>query len=255
MLKNMKPVIGIVGSSFSQGGQPYTKRYKNKNGSAFTLPFENHLNKYYPDIKFINVAKSGKGSERYVHNIIHLKEHFNVTHLLLENIEDRTLNHIQTETKKCKEFLEEISQDKSRWKEVAKDFSLGDPFLGQLIGRDIKTFDASDTALEGVTTKRLKHYFSVIDYHFHADKSAKLYGLRNVENTVKLCKLLGIRPIHWSHRSHPVFRNDFGMGVLKFMSTWKRQFSTYSCDGTHCNDYAVDKLSQEYFKVIIDRAL
>lgn len=251
----MKPIIGIIGSSFSEGNQPYLGRYKNKRKAKNTHRFEYHLNNYYPNVEFINVAKSGKGSERFVHNVIHLKEQFDITHLLIESIEDRRLNHLQNNTRECTELFNKLRRDKELINETVKDLSLGVPFSGHIIHQNAKTLDTNDTALHGIPKKKIGNYIDVISYHFHKDMSSKIYGLMNVENTVKICKLLGIKPIHWSQRSDGLFYNDFGKSVLEHMNTWDKHFSKCSSDGLHCNDYAVDRLCQEYFKVIIDRAL
>lgn len=249
----MKPVIGIVGSSYSQGNQPYISKDKIL---SYTKSFEEHLKNYYPDIKFINVSFSGKGSERYLHNLIHLKEDFDITHLLIENIEDRSINHINLNHHLVFNLYNQLWKDPSLKEKIIKSTSLTSDYSSSIINRKPTSDILYKSTLNGVPIKKVKNFVDVLSYKFHRDYSLKIFGFRNVENTIKLCNILKVKPINWSHRPGELFYNDFGISVKEYIEkNWSGKFEEYSCDGTHCNDYAIDRLCKEYFKVIIDRAL
>lgn len=254
--------IGIVGSSFSQGNQPYykniIKKYKpNIMGkNDYTLFFDEHLKKHLPQHDFFNVASSGRGSERFLDSIIHLKKLYNIDAVLIENIEDRRHNIMFYELSKQDNILKDIESDSHFRSYYSEKFSL-ENYLG--LSRTIMYRNPNDvkidTVIENVPVKKIKNWLDVQFMIYGSDVMNKILGVKNVENTESLCEMLGIKTIHWSHREQRYFRNDFDTSVKTYIEQNWGAFEQYSSDGCHCNDYAVDKLCQEYFKPLIESVL
>lgn len=246
--------IGIIGSSFSEGHQPYLKH--KIVDRKHTLRFEVHLKNHMPEHDFFNLALSGQGSERFLENTILLKDKYNIDILLIENIEDRSHNRLWVDPNNHREMLADIEQNPERRK-----------FYTELLSsQDCRSMCTSifnnylnhkNTLLEQVPVKKVKNWVDVQSYIFYKDVMLKLLGIKNVENTVKLCNFLNITPVHWSQRHESCFLNDNGLGVREYINqNWKGKFEVkHSSDGTHCNDEAVDRLCKEYYKPILENVL
>lgn len=255
--------IGIVGSSFSQGSQPYFKEIIKKYNPKIlgkdkkTLPFEKHLKNYFPNFEFFNFSESGQGSERYLENILYLHKLHNIKYLLVENVEDRSQNTTDRYLEIHKEILEEIIFDSSKRKYYAEKFSI-ENYKGtkvSVINKNINFFNDRSTMLTEIPSKKVNNWIEVQNYLHLKSTMVKILGVKNIENAETLCEILGIKTIHWSHRQEKYFRNDRGLSVKSHIAHNWGTFEQYSSDGTHCNDYAVDKLCQEYFKPLIENVL
>lgn len=239
--------IGIVGSSFSEGHQPYSDQE-----GKYTLRFQEHLKKYFPQHEFINTAISGRGSDRYLENIINLKSVYNIDILLLENVEDRSQNYLHCNFDIQKEILDDIATNKESRRFYAEKFSLEN--YKNLWVTPFRELNRK-TLLNKVPSRMAKHWVDVHSYMYFHDEMRQVYGVKHVENSVQLCKFLNIIPIHWSQRQAPYFLNDFGISARGYIESNWGPFENYSCDGTHSNDYAVDRLCQEYYKPLIENVL
>jgi hypothetical protein len=176
--------------------------------------------------------------------------------VLIENIEDRRHNIIFNELSNQDKILKDIESDSHFRSYYSEKFSL-ENYLG--LGSSIMHRNPNDikikTVLENVPVKKIKNWLDVQFMIYGTDVMNKILGVKNVENAESLCKMIGIKTIHWSHRPEKSFRNDFGTSAKAYiMHNWG-EFEQYSSDGTHCNDYAVDKLCQEYFKPLIESVL
>jgi hypothetical protein len=252
--------IGIIGSSFSQGGQPYYKNIKKKyrptvmGQNNCTLFFDEHLKKHLPQHDFFNVALSGRGSERFLDNIINLKKLYNIDAVLIENIEDRRHNIIFNNLPVQEEILKNIEKNSHFRSYYSEKFSL-EHYLDSSIANKNSKDVIIGTILESIPIKKVKNWLDVQFVIYLTDNMNKILGVKNVENTESLCKILEIKTIHWSHRQENYFRNDFGVSAKSYIEKNWGSFEQYSSDGTHCNDHAVDKLCQEYFKLLIENVL
>lgn len=254
--------IGIIGSSFSQGNQQYHSNIKKKYNPNImgkdncTLFFDEHLKKYLPQHNFFNVALSGRGSERFLDSIINLKKLHNIDAVLIENIEDRRHNIIFNNLPAQSKILTNINTDSHFRSYYSERFSLENYLdLDSSIANKAPEYISTETILENVPIKRVKNWLDIQFMIYSRDIMNKILGVKNVENTESLCKILEIKTMHWSHRQEKYFRNDFGTSVKAYILENWGSFEQYSSDGLHCNDYAVDRLCQEYFKPLIESVL
>lgn len=245
--------IGIVGSSFSEGNQPYTP-WRSK-GAKNTLRFQEHLKNHLPEHDFFNFAYSGQGSERFLENTLVLKDKYDIDILLIENIEDRSQNRVHYNLKEQWKILTDIQENPESRKFYAEKFSSGNyKHIWNSIYNNY--FDPENTLLHDVPKRKVRNWIDVQSYIFYKDIMLKILGVKHIENTIKLCNFLNIKPVHWSQRHEACFLNDNGLGVRKYIeNSWKGSWSKYTCDGTHCNDKAVDRLCKEYYKPILENVL
>lgn len=245
--------IGIIGSSFSEGNQPYTPRPIK--GDKNTLRFEVHLKNHMPGHDFFNLSHSGQGSERFLENTVLLKDKYNIDILLVENIEDRSQNKLHCNLDEQWNILRDIEKNPQLRKSYAEELTAGN-YKNIWTSVFNNYLDPKNTLLKDVPLKKVKNWIDVQSYIYYKDIMLKLLGMKHVENTITLCDLLGIKPVHWSQRHEACFLNDNGLGVREYIAqNWKGSWSKYTSDGTHCNDEAVDRLCVEYYKPIIENAL
>ncbi len=85
--------LGIVGSSFSTG------RHYDKNKTECNPSFEDLIKQQLKIDTVYNASQSGMGMEKYLNSIVYLKKHYDIDHLLVEIINDRTplYTHISEE--------------------------------------------------------------------------------------------------------------------------------------------------------------
>jgi hypothetical protein len=85
--------LGIVGSSFSTGGHYDVNKMRRNPSFTDLIKQQLKIDTVY------NAAQSGMGMERYLSSIVYLKKNYDIDHLLVEIINDRTplYTHISEE--------------------------------------------------------------------------------------------------------------------------------------------------------------
>lgn len=178
--------IGIVGSSFSVGSHhnPITKK------NDLALPFETWFKKYCPEHQYFNSACSGKGTELYLNKIIFLKERYDIDLLVLELINNRSMINVKTKQKNYEEINYKKLSDIE--KNVYENSSSIWGYLRNLDQPlDHKSFSKTNTHYE---------YWKETQWNIASIPNAmEFWGMLDIYQSLKLCKLLGIKVISWQH--------------------------------------------------------
>lgn len=249
--------IGIVGTSHSQGYQPYTNGlskeeiksfWQNKN-SKFTKSFEHHLQTAMPMYKFINLAASGRGSERYLECVVHLKKQHNIDALLLEISADRTANTFY----RCEQKM-------SYWeKHLLEHPNDIDIFINEFFNNNgiytcsiNKVFDDNDNGiLNNIPENKLSVWRQIQSIIFQESAQVRLLGMKQLKQTYDLCNMLDVKVIPWNFRVTDIsvipLKQNMPFNVWMHTNGLENNY----CDGWHGDDVAYAKGAKEYFMPLI----
>ena len=253
--------IGIIGSSHSQGRQPVTngltkeeiKNFWYNKNSKFTKPFQDHLKTVMPEHEFINLAASGRGSERYLECVVQLKTKYNVDAILLEIGADRTANTFYRCESKMSDWEKHLLKQPQDIDKFIDEFFVENGHYTCSIN---KVFEDGDNGiLNGIPETKLSIWRQIQSIIFQESAQVRLLGMKNIKQTYDLCKLLDIKVIPWNFRV-----TDISVIPLKQnmpFNVWmhKNGLENNYCDGWHGDDVAYAKGAKEYFMPLIESYL
>ena len=240
--------VGIIGSSNSKG--------KNHVGYGETSDDMADVCKHFmPDYKFINCAYQGFGSERFLQYTVYLKETYNITHLLIENVENRTFKSFHKNWQWVEKMENEISKDPSKIKDHYPRF--------------MKNYDVYYTPwfneanwkksiLKEVPAKQAKSWHD-INFMLVRAKQFYMQGLIDVQSVKILCKHLKIRPIVWVYDPRPGRVGDHPTitSALEYFRDIKgnKKREHIGPDGGHLSKEAQYEIVEVYIKPMIEKAV
>ena len=182
--------IGIIGTSFSTGGDSYTKEYS-KMVHRKTKNFVDIFNENDVSNQYYSSSNPGHSTEDYVDSIIFLKRKYNIDKILIEVYRNENLRHIPFQTERIIEVLKITDIEI-----IEKIYSRKSVF---------NSFIHSESPLEA--QKHLYQYAlsekqekAWIDVHtrIHSDDSLKIFTtLMDLYKTITLCNMLNIVPYLW----------------------------------------------------------
>lgn len=253
--------IGIIGTSHSQGRQPFTngltkeeiKNFWVNKDSKFTKPFEEHLHNAMPEYHFYNLAASGRGSERYLECVVQLKKKYDIDALLLEIGADRTANTFYRCEHKMQQWEKELIENPKKIDQFIDEFFEQNGLYTCSIN---KVFDDQDNGiLNGVPESKLKVWRQIQSIIFQQSSQIRLLGMKTIKQTYDLCNILNIKVIPWNFRITDI--NVIPVTQQVPFNIWMANngLGNNYCDGHHGDDIAYEKGSKEYFKPIIETAL
>lgn len=218
--------IGIVGTSFSQGQAPI--------GSHFTKPLEYHLMNAMP-YEFYNTAASGRGTERYLSCIVHLKQKYSIDAVLLEYATNRSANSYWiNETEETGDLNDIIENNKE--------------YVGS-----INNINNTTKGVPNRFSKRdIRAWKQISESLFYESLGTRIQGINDIKQSWDLCEMLNIKVIGWEFKNnHILFKKNF----VPF-TTWMKLHCTtpqenWYCDGTHASDSVYEQGAEEYFKPLI----
>lgn len=237
--------IGIIGTSHSQGIQPYStnlKQFYQSDEKKFTKPLEYHLQAAMPEYKFYNVAASGRGTERYLSCIVHLKQKYSVDAVLLEYANNRTANsywiHPSTETENIKQFSEDYIENNREYIGSINNLSgIGLGIINQFSKHEQNAWRKISKAI------------------FYETGSARLQGINDIKQAWDLCDQLDITVVAWEFTNYYItYRKNF-LPFKSWMHTTDTDKDNWFCDGHHANDKMYKLGAHEYFKPLIVDAI
>lgn len=237
--------IGIVGTSHSQGAQPIApdleQFYKSTN-RRFTQPLEQHLRAAMPDYEFYNMAASGRGTERYLSCIVHLKQKYSIDAVLLEYANNRSANsywiHPSTETKNIEQFSEDYIENNQA-------------YIGS-----INTLTKISKGIPNQFSKREQNAWRKISESiFYETGSARLQGQNDIKQAWDLCDQLGITVVAWEFTNYYIpYRKNF-LPFKSWMHTTDIDKADWFCDGHHASNSMYRLGAYEYFKPLVMDAI
>ena len=251
--------IGIIGTSHSQGQQPYTngmskdklRHYWKQKDTKFTKCLGDHLHNAMPENEFINFASSGRGTERYIGSVIQLKKQYNIDAVLMELSADRTANTYYKWEEKFTEWEKTIPVDDTM-KHFNQDWY---EKHGSYTGSINSLFGDPMGILEGIPSNTLTAWKDVQKILFQESASVRVCGIGHMLQTIDLCNMLGIRIIPWEFRPIHI-KNLITTYDINFVDWMCEQgLQDCLCDGWHADDEAYTQGAQKYFKPIIDKFL
>lgn len=220
--------IGILGGSQAQGKQPYPD-------GSFTKPLDYHLKKVFPEFEFYNVAISGRGSERYVNNIIQLVDQYDIDAVLVDKMSNRSFNYF---------WYNEDGYDvllKKDDAEISKTLSLYEEKFSTYAHRSSDLY-IKPSVLNSLPREMIENWNNLTLF-LDNSKSQYALGRRDMYNTRKLCEVYGIEMIEWS------FNTELKDILIKTFSEWEK----VTCDGHHMNDLAMEWAVKHYFAPLFER--
>lgn len=239
--------IGIVGSSFSQGRDG---KIVDEEWVPLTKYLDEYLTDEMPHHNFYNVAKSGRGTERYLNNIVHLKKEYDITHLLIEVIQHRTVNYFWYNE-------EQYANDLNNWDRSALlKYSIEDDvdivsFINSEDDSYISKSVFSDFSMKDIATWR-----DLNSYALYKSKHLQILAARDIETSISMCEMIGIIPIRWSFDltlPYDCLKTDVEYELVEYMKKCGISYKDNTCDGRHLNDYAHRWAAKNYFKPIFER--
>ena len=239
--------IGIVGSSFSEGGHGHWENEVYHNETRY---FQEYLKDAHPHHNFYNAAVSGRGSERYLANVIHLKERYDITHLLIEIIQNRTVNHFW--------YNEEVYQtDLENWDANASyKYSVNDDLALLASSNNTKSYFIEKSIYNDFSNADISKWSDLNSYSLYKSTHLQVLAARDIDNTVKLCKMLGIVPIKWSFNlrlPYKCFEIDSKYELVAAMENDGLSYKDNTCDGIHLNDYGHQWAVKNYFSPLFEQ--
>ena len=160
--------VGIVGSSYSEGGQ--NNRIEGKTNSKFLTDIFKEYNTNN-EINFYSRARGGLGSEQFLSDVIYLKQKYNISILLIEIIENRSKNQLKNQHTVYKEIIKKSNYDRNLFLDLFKEKRLG----------------LYENHWPKFTPKNERLFFTIHD----------------IVQTLNLCNLLNIKTITWLYRQLP----------------------------------------------------
>lgn len=240
--------IGILGGSHAQGKQPYKTQPPKRSifqlfkkqpevQEKFTNPLEVHLTNAMPDFDFYNVAISGRGSERYVNNIIQLVEQYDIDAVIVDKMSNRSFNYFWYNEDGYNSLLEKDDA------EISKTLSLYEEEFSTYAHRTPNCF-IEPSVLNQLSPKVIQNW-NKLTLFLDKSKSQYALGRRDMYNTQKLCEVYGIKYIEWS----------FNLELKPILEETFVDWNTITCDGHHINDLAMSWAADHYFRPKIFEAL
>lgn len=229
--------IGIIGTSHSEGNIQYTGSVNR------TLPFEKHLSNAMPNYDFINLAKAGRGSERYLECIVTAKDKYNVDAILIEYAADRTSNNYWYN----ESAIKKLTDAKKIANEIIEDTHC---YIRSLQGIE----KDNEGILKNIPQKKFKTFKEVNSIIFRESKYVNTMGIKNVYQCLQLCKLLDIKFIPWeyTYTKFPIKRK-YVKTMLQYIKDNDLQHEV--CDGYHSNDKVYNLAAYDLFKPLIAQCI
>ena len=246
--------VGIVGSSYSVGRH---HNYETKENNL-ALPFEEWLNQYTTNIKFFNSACSSKGTELYLNKIVYLKEKHDIDILLMELVNNRSQLNFKCLSQPYKR-IEEVSDMSVIEDDVYRDSASMYEFMRALT-QDMEEDWFAKTKKAFMYWKETQEQMAV------SNMSLEFWGMLDVYQAIKLCKLLDIKVVTW-HKSwdfynYPGFKSmlqksiyvDFdGINAHEYY-TKKYPDKNITCDETHFNDETNEEMIKDFIAPALTKA-
>lgn len=236
--------IGILGGSHAQGAQPYIDNSKKSffdklkkkppQQEILTNPLDFHLSKAMPGFDFINVAISGRGSERYLQNIVQLVDKFSVDVIVADTMANRSFNYFWYNENAIKSLVKN---------EVPMRLSLMEEKYSSYSTRTGKDY-LEHSPLQNISSTIVNNWTQV-NTILGASDVFDVLGQRDMENTRILCDKYGLVFLEWS------FEYELKDILLETFINWE----TITCDGHHMNDIAMDWAAKNFFAPKIFGAL
>lgn len=239
--------IGIIGTSHSQGRQPYTNNLKeffklDPADRSYTEPLEYHLKRAMPEHEFFNVACSGRGTERYLSCITHLKNTYSVQAILMEYNANREPNaYWSNET--VSPYIFDVDKHK-----FVKDYIENNSKYISSINGPTQVFGVP----EKLSRREIQAWKDMCALLFHDSKGTRLRGLVDIQQSWDLCKLLDIAVIPWEFKNHSININRNFMPFIGWLTTTDIPKDQWYCDGHHATDSILERAAVEYFKPLVD---
>ena len=228
--------IGVLGGSHAQGAQPYKDlskksffdKFKKKElqPKVLTNSLDFHLSNAMPGFDFYNVAISGRGSERYLSNIVQLLESFSVDVILVDTLANRSFNYFWYDAERVKSIPDD---------QVAMRLSLMEEKYASYANRTHDVY-VNESPLKNCSPKFIKNWNDAVTLLGSSEVFDAL-GKRDIENVRSLCDRCGVSLVEWS------FNDDLKNVLLKTFV----KFDTVTSDGHHMNDLAMDWAARNYF--------
>ena len=239
--------IGIVGSSFSQGGDG-----RNVDGEyvRYTDYLHEYLQNEITEHSFYNAARAGRGTERYLNNVIHLKERYEISHLLIEVIQNRSVNYFWYNEEQYDKDLAEWDDYNSYKYSVLED----DDIVTYVNGAKNNYFEKS--IFLDFSKNDLQKWQDISAYSLYKSSHLRVLAARDITNTVKLCKMLNIVPIKWSFNmriNFDCFKIDAEYELVECMENNGISYKDNTCDGLHLNDFGHRWAVKNYFTPLFER--
>jgi len=229
--------IGIIGTSHSEGNIQYTGSVKR------TLPFEQHLKNAMPQHEFINLAKAGRGSERYLDCIVTAKEKYNVDAILIEYAADRSSNHYWYN----ESAIDKLKDAKTIASELIEDTHC---YIRSLQG--IK--EDNEGILKDIPQKKFEIFKEVNSIIFRESKYVITMGIKNVYQSLQLCKLLDITFIPWEYTYTEIpIKREYVKTMLQYIK--ENNLQAELCDGYHSNDKVYNLAAHNFFKPLVEQCI
>lgn len=196
-------IVGIVGSSHSTGEHGLA------DGSA-TVKIDEHFKKYLKNTKIINCAQGGKGSELFLRSIIYLKEKYDIKHLLMEFIHDRSdVNANISKLENIPEFGGGIYPAINTANTVDEILSMTIEYSHMY---DLQTFISDNFVGIFKDLQKKEKNWREIQMVISSDYNMRNYwSMVNIGLSLKLCKLLNIRVVGWQQGPQfddlPIFKD------------------------------------------------
>jgi hypothetical protein len=247
--------IGIVGSSYSVGLHTNGREHSEK--VILASRFETWLEKHTTGMEFFNAACAGKGTELYLNKVVYLKNKFNIDCLLIEVIQNRSMLNVKCMPDAYKSIIKDtdIAQlEHNVYKNSSSGYdhwrSIEEPIEEQTqLAANKKSFD---------TWKEVQWNIAAID------NSTDFWGVLDIYQTIKLCKMLGIKCVLWANKTKfselPIFENmlqeesyiKFGI----FPNAFEYYVNKYGkknilCDHAHFNDSTNEEMVKDFIAPMI----
>jgi len=240
--------VGIIGSSNSKGNN-------HQDSNQVSDDMADVCKHFMPDYDFINCAFQGFGSERFLQYTVYLKETYNITHLLIENVENRTHKSFHDGSYWFDKMEREVGQDPSKIKNFYPRFMKHrnvyyTPWLNEKRWKN--------TVLGDVPLKKAKTWCD-INLMLVRAKQFYMQGLIDVHATKTLCKHLKIRPIVWVYDPRPGRVGDHHTipSALEYFRNIKgnKKREPIGPDEAHLTNEAQYELVEVYIKPMIEKAV
>ncbi|MDA9373768.1 hypothetical protein N9R43_00080 [bacterium] len=239
--------LGILGSSFSVGSH----HNKVTGNNDLALPFESWIKKHTSGIQVYNSACSGKGTELYLNKIIYLKEKYNINTMLIEMVNNRSMLNFKTETGA-------INFDSLKFNE--EDVYEDNQSIWQYV-RGI----TQPTEIQEIISKSDYENWGTVQAHIaYTTELFEFWGLLDVYQAIKLCKMLGIEVITWQksfeYCNYPCFDELIdGVTHIPFGShpnahsyyVDKYDDKSILCDHVHFNDTTNEEMIRDFIAPVL----
>ena len=196
--------IGIIGSSFSTGGDNYLDDNGQKTGQQTRLMLDN-FTLYDKDNEYFSCGMPGYGSELYLSNITYLKQEYDINKILIEVFVDESLRHIPIDYFYILKYL------------TYDDISTIEKLYIHRVRHEVLVNSASDAKIRNhlfryaTTATQENNYLKVFE-RIHKDLITKmLKTLINMYQSLQLCKMLNIDVYLWKASCMTLQQSDINL--------------------------------------------